>query len=59
MLRTEIFKKYNNGEDLNKKEAEIRISLLLEPDNLEYLRELGALVYYKRNLKNARLIYKS
>ena len=38
MLRTEIFKQYNNNEDLNRKEAEIRVALLMEPENLSYLR---------------------
>lgn len=58
MIRTEIFKKYNNNEDLNRKEAEIRVALLMDPENLTYLKELGALVYYKRNCKNAKVIYK-
>lgn len=57
MLRTEIFRKYNNN-DLDKQEAEIRMSLLLEPNNIEYLKELGALVYYKKNCKSAKVIYK-
>ena len=58
MLRTEIFKQYNNNEDLNRKEAEIRVALLMEPENLSYLKELGALVYYKKNCKSAKVIYK-
>lgn len=57
MLRTEIFKQYKN-EDLNRKEAELRVALLLEPENLAYLKELGALVYYKKNCKSAKIIYK-
>lgn len=58
MLRTEIFRQYNNNEDLNRKEAELRVALLLEPENLSYLKELGALVYYKKNCKSAKVIYK-
>lgn len=58
MLRTEIFRQYNNDEDLSRKEAELRVALLMEPENLTYLKELGALVYYKRNCKNAKVIYK-
>ena len=58
MLRTEIFRQYNNNEDLNRKEAEIRVALLMEPENLSYLKELGALVYYKKNCKSAKVIYK-
>ena len=58
MLRTEIFKQYNSNEDLNRKEAEIRVALLMEPENLSYLKELGALVYYKKNCKSAKVIYK-
>ena len=54
MLRTEIFRQYNNNEDLNRKEAEIRVALLMEPENLSYLKELGALVYYKKIVKVLR-----
>ena len=54
MLRTEIFKQYNSNEDLNRKEAEIRVALLMEPENLSYLKELGALVYYKKIVKVLR-----
>lgn len=58
MLRTEILKKYNTDEDLNRKEAEIRIALLMDPENITYLKELGALIYYKKNCKRAKVIYK-
>lgn len=57
MLRTEIFRQYNNNEDLTRKEAELRVALLMDPENLEILKELGALVYYKRKCKNAKVIY--
>lgn len=58
MLRTEIFRQYNTNIDLSRKEAELRVALLMEPENLRFLKELGALVYYKRNCKNAKIIYK-
>lgn len=59
MLRTEIFKGYSdkNIEYFNEKEEEIRVNLLLEPKNVKKLKELGQILYYKRDVAGAISIY--
>ncbi|MGL5050753.1 MAG: tetratricopeptide repeat protein [Fusobacteriaceae bacterium] len=59
MLRTEIFKIYSdkNMEFLNDKEEEVRLKLLLDPKNLKKLKELGEILYYKRDVEGAISVY--
>lgn len=58
MLRAEIFKKYDSKEDLEKKEEELRISLLVNGNDIQILKELGFLTYYKKNYNSAIKIFK-
>ncbi|MGL6063723.1 MAG: tetratricopeptide repeat protein [Fusobacteriaceae bacterium] len=59
MLRTEIFKNYCDKEPalLTKKEEEMRIKLLLEPNNIEFLRLLGDILYFKKDIIGTIKIY--
>jgi len=57
MLKTEIFKKYNNVENILEKEESIRLDLLGEPENINKLRELAALTYYRKNYQCSINIY--
>lgn len=58
MLRAEIFKKYDSIEDLEKKEEELRISLLVNGNDVKNLKELGFLTYYKKDYSSAIRIFK-
>ena len=57
MLKTEIFKKYNNTENIIEKEENIRLALLGEPEDINKLRELAALTYYRKNYRASISIY--
>ena len=57
MLKTEIFKKYNNTENIIEKEENIRLALLGEPEDINKLRELAALTYYRKNYRGSIKIY--
>ena len=56
-LKTEIFNQLSK-EELVKKEEEIRISLLGNPNNFELLRELAVILYHKADYEGAIKIYK-
>ena len=58
MLRTEIFRKYKKNEDLDKKEIDLRMELLLEPEKKETLKELAILEYNKKEYEAAKVIFK-
>lgn len=57
MLKTEIFRKYNNTEDIIKKEEDIRLALLSEPEDIDKLRELAALTYFRKNYQGSINVY--
>lgn len=57
MLKTEIFRKYSNTEDIIKKEEDIRLALLSEPENIDKLRELAALTYFRKNYQGSINVY--
>lgn len=58
MLKTQIFKKYNNEiPDLFLYEQDLRFELLNDSKNLEKLAELGRVLYYKKDCQGAVKIY--
>lgn len=57
MLRTEIFRKYKKEEDLDKKEMDLRMELLLDPEKVENLKELAAILYNKKDYEGAKKIF--
>lgn len=57
MLKTEIFKKYCEEENLEEKEENLRLSLFTDSENIVKLRELAAITYYKKNYNAAIKIY--
>jgi tetratricopeptide (TPR) repeat protein len=57
MLRTEIFKEYCVNKDLSVREEEVRMLLLENPTDIKLLRELAAILYYKKEAKEAIKIY--
>ncbi|MGL5123024.1 MAG: tetratricopeptide repeat protein [Fusobacteriaceae bacterium] len=59
MLRTEILKNYCDKDPvlLTKKEEEMRINLLLKPNNIEFLKLLGDILYFKKDIAGAIKIY--
>lgn len=56
ILETEIFAQVNI-EDLQKKEENLRFSLLENPNNIELLRELALLLYHKGDYRGAIKLY--
>ena len=56
LLKTEIFRDYSD-KDLVKEEEEIRFSLLENPQNIENLKSLAAILYYKRDYNGAIKLY--
>lgn len=57
MLRTKIFKDYCANKNLADREEEVRLLLLGDSSNIELLRELAAILYYKKESKEAIKIY--
>lgn len=57
MLRTRIFNDYCKDKDLRDREEEVRMELLEDSQNVELLRELGAILYYSKRDEEAITIY--
>ncbi len=57
MLRTKIFDDYCKDRDLTVREEEVRMELLEDSNNIELLRELGAILYYSRRDEEAITIF--
>ncbi len=57
MLRTRIFNDYCKDKDLRDREEEVRMELLEDSQNVELLRELGAILYYSKRDDEAITIY--
>ena len=58
MLRTKILDDYCKNRNLTNREEEVRMELLEENNNVELLKELGAILYYTKRDEEAITIYK-
>lgn len=59
MLRVDVFKNYcdKSLETLKNKEEKIRLQLLEEPGNIKLKKELGNILYYKKDIDGAINVY--
>ena len=58
ILKAEIFNQLEM-EDLLKKEESVRMTLLMNPNDIDMLSELAILLYHKGDYSSAIKIYKS